>query len=104
MKSSAGWKPVRRVFREAPRDPRNELLLEPMQHCAQKIKKCTEQTDTRHRSVGVSLLEVRKTHTHITEHFRLVEKSRIQISTPRLHSKSTSVCPGEARGRALPGL
>lgn len=87
------------IFRAAPQDPRNPRSAAP-----QKIKKRTEQTDTRHRSAGVSLLEVRKTHTHITEHFRLVEKSRIQISTPRLHSKSTSVCPGEARSRALPGL
>lgn len=80
--------------------PETTCCYSPRSAAPHKIKKCTEQTDTRHRSVGVSLLEVRKTHTHITEHFRLVEKSRIRISTPRLHSKSTSVCPGKALCRA----
>lgn len=69
-----GWKVKMFVYAatKTPQTPcgkQEKGLAECRQEPQLPAEEGTEQTH-RHRSVGVSLLEVRKTDTHITEHFK----------------------------------
>lgn len=79
-RSNTEWEPCawQRYFSEWPlgalRTP--PLPEPPSQACIPEDGELSRADRHKTRSVGVSLLEVRKTRIHITEHLRLVEKSR----------------------------